>query len=504
MTTRRLLDLILFLAIFTMAVRLPADTDTWWHLRAGQYIVETRTIPTVDPFSHTRAGLAWIDHGWLAQIGWYGLFALGGWPGLSLGLAALVTLSFWLIWRVTPGNPFIRAFITLLGAMTSAVIWVARPQMVSFMLAALILFILEHYKRSAKSKDLDSIAPIIYALPLLIMLWANIHGGYAIAFMLIAAYLLGETMNHLTHHTDDPVMTWLQMKQLVIITALSFLLVAVNPHTWQMWLYPFRTVNISVLRDFIQEWRSPDFHQAMTWPFIGMVLLTLTVISQARRRVDWSDLALLGMWTTLSLFAGRNIGLYGLLTVPALARYTDAVIGRYLPPLSPPPIRGGMGGVALIQGNRKMGGKARLNIAIVALLVVAALLKIGVALSPQARETYLTETLPVKAAEFIQRTQPAGPMFNSYNWGGYLIFTLWPTYPVYVDGRTDLYDDVFLRRYFNTMKAGDGWQQALQDDNINLVFIEHDSILAKLLRLDPQWQSIYEDDIAIIFEKIRN
>jgi len=492
MTTRRLLDLILFLAIFTMAVRLPADTDTWWHLRAGQYIVETRTIPTVDPFSHTRAGLAWIDHGWLAQIGWYGLFALGGWPGLSLGLASLVTLSFWLVWQVTPGNPFIRAFITILGATTSAVIWVARPQMVSFMLAALILFILEHYKRR------PSLLPTSYSLflspfslPFIIMLWANIHGGYAIAFMLIATYLLGETMNHLTHHTDDPVMSWQQMKQLVMIAALSFLLVAVNPNTWQMWLYPFRTVNISVLRDFIQEWRSPDFHQAMTWPFIGMVLLTLTVISQARRRVDWSDLALFGMWTTLSLFAGRNMGLYGLLTVPALARYTDAAIGRYLP--------SGESGLV-----RRRPILARLNLAIVALLVVAALLKIGVALSPQARETYLTETLPVKAAEFIQRTQPAGPMFNSYNWGGYLIFTLWPTYPVYVDGRTDLYDDVFLRRYFNTMKAGDGWQQALQDDNINLVFIEHDSILAKLLRLDPQWQSIYEDDIAIIFEKIRN
>jgi hypothetical protein len=79
LTTPKLLTIIVFVAIFTMAVRVPADTDTWWHLRSGQYIIENVTILTADPFSHTQAEQPWIDHGWLAQIFWYGLYALGGW-----------------------------------------------------------------------------------------------------------------------------------------------------------------------------------------------------------------------------------------------------------------------------------------------------------------------------------------------------------------------------------------------------------------------------------------
>ncbi len=493
MTTPRLLTLILFIAIFTMAVRLPADTDTWWHLRAGQYIVENRIIPTTDPFSHTRAGEAWIDHGWLAQVFWYGLFAIGGWPGLSLGLAVLITVTFWLVWLVTPGNPFIRAFVTLAGAITSAVIWVARPQMVSFMLAGLILFLLEKYKRTASNPQ-NSKRFYLYPLPFILFLWGNIHGGYAIAFMLIAAYLVGETLNHLSEHTTDPILSWREMRLLIGVAIISFLAVAINPHGWQMWLYPFRTVGIGALRDFIQEWRSPDFHQPMTWPFVGMALLTLIAIGRAPRLADWSDLVLLGMWASWSLFAGRNIGLYGLLTVPALARYADAAMGHYLPM--------GEGSSAWKNSVSSRNRVSQImNGALLGLIVVAALLKIGVALSPQARDQYLYETLPNGAVKFIQTNRPTGPIFNSYNWGGYLIFTLWPNYPVYIDGRTDLYDDAFLRRYVNVMVANKGWQQILNDDNINLVLVETNSTLAKFLRLEPNWKEIYQDETAVVFSR---
>jgi hypothetical protein len=93
-------------------------------------------------------------------------------------------------------------------------------------------------------------------------------------------------------------------------------------------------------------------------------------------------------------------------------------------------------------------------------------------------------------------------MFNSYNWGGYLIFKLWPDYPVYIDGRTDLYDDAFIRRFVEVMVADDGWQNILVEDGVNLVFVEKNSTLAKFLRQDPGWQEIYADDMAAIFERV--
>jgi hypothetical protein len=101
--------------------------------------------------------------------------------------------------------------------------------------------------------------------------------------------------------------------------------------------------------------------------------------------------------------------------------------------------------------------------------------------------------------QFIQKNKPPGPIFNSYNWGGYLIYKLWPAYPVYIDGRTDLYDDSFIRRYLDVMVANEGWEQTLDEDGINLVLIESNSILAKFLEDRADWVEIYRDDLAVIY-----
>jgi hypothetical protein len=479
LTLPRLLTMIIFIAIFTMAVRLPADSDTWWHLRSGQYIVENQAIYAADPFSHTHQGQVWM-YPKLGQILWYGLFALGGWPAVSLGLAVLVTGAFGLIWLVTPGNQYIRAFAVILGVITSSLIWVARPQMISFLLAALVLLLLERHKRSGSRW--------IYGLPLITLLWASIHGGYAIALMLVAAYIVGESVNHLTKHTDDPVLSWSQIRNLMVIGIISFLAVALNPHGWEMWLYPFRTVGIGALRDYIQEWRSPNFHMSITWPFVMMFLLTVGAMGRAARRVDWTDLAMVGLWVAWSLFAVRNIGLYGLLTVPVLARYADATVGDYLP------------GKGASRINRRPA-LVRLNWVLLGLLTLAALLRVGLTLAPQTEAAIEQENSPAGAVQFIAQQRPAGPIFNSYNWGGYILFKLWPEYPVYIDGRTDLYEDEFIRRYWGVMNASQDWQQTLDEDNINLVLIENNSTLAKFLAREPVWTELYRDEMAVIFAR---
>ncbi|HLF66374.1 MAG TPA: hypothetical protein VI522_02030, partial [Gammaproteobacteria bacterium] len=145
--------------------------------------------------------------------------------------------------------------------------------------------------------------------------------------------------------------------------------------------------------------------------------------------------------------------------------------------------------------------KLILNWLLLGLIIIAALIKIALPLTPGANLKAEQGSMPYAAVKFIEENQPAGPMFNSYNWGGYFIFKLWPAYPVYIDGRTDLYDDAFIRRYLSIMVAADDWQQTLADDGINLIFIENDSILAKFLRLDSTWMQLYEDEKAVIFSR---
>ncbi|MBN1221452.1 MAG: hypothetical protein JXM69_21205 [Anaerolineae bacterium] len=488
-----LLVAVVFISIFTMAVRIPFSPDTWWHLRAGQYIIENRTIPTTDLFSHSMAGALWIDHGWLAQIFWYGFYALGGWAALALAVAALATLAFWLAWRQIQGNIFVAAFAMILGAVVSSVGWIARPQMLSFVLTAVTAYLLHRFKwRGGR---------LLPWLPLIMLLWANIHGGFAIGLMLMLAYLLGEALNNLTRHREDPVVSRVGLKHLLLVIALSLAVVVINPHTWRMWLYPFQTVEIGALRDFIQEWQSPDFHLPHAQPFILMLVLLLVALGRAGRRADWTDLALTALWTGWALFAGRNIAIFGLITTPILARYADVAWTRQWETWGYQRVP--FASLTTHSTARVSRLTSVVNWLLLGLIIMAAVVKISVPLLPQTSLKVEQESLPYQAVEFIKNRQPPGPMFNNYNWGGYLIFKLWPDYPVYIDGRTDLYDDAFIRRYIDVMTANEGWPQTLDEAGINLVLVETNGTLAKLLKLNSEWAEIYQDNMAIIFVRSR-
>ena len=93
-------------------------------------------------------------------------------------------------------------------------------------------------------------------------------------------------------------------------------------------------------------------------------------------------------------------------------------------------------------------------------------------------------------------------MFNSYNWGGYLLFRLWPDYPVFVDGRTDLYDDAFLRDYLHIYLADEGWNELLDAHQIRFIIVEPGCVLDKVIKLTPDdWHESYRDDMAVVFTR---
>ena len=493
LSTHSLLIAIVFCAIFTMAVRVPADSDTWWHLVSGRYIVENHTIPLTDPFSFTRQGALWIDHGWLAQVLLYAVFSAGGWAALSLLVAAIVTLAFYLVFLQSQGNEYLRAFGLILGAITSSVIWAARPQIVSFLLTATVAWLLYRFKHCH--------GRLLPWLPLVTLVWANVHGGYAIAFILLLCYVLGEAANQLTGHDAERRLSRQQWQQLALAGVLCLLTIGINPHTWRMWTYPFQTVGISVLRDFIQEWQSPNFHMVWQQPFILLLLLTLLALARSGQRADFTDLALLAAWTAWALFAGRNIAIFALVAVPIFVRYGSVALERQLDDW-----RRNAAAAAWMQraGQPMAGGRllTTLNWLLLGLILVAALLKISMPLAPAAVEKAARDTLPVDAVSYIQETHPDGPMFNNYNWGGYLLFRLWPDYPVFVDGRTDLYDDDFLRDYLHIYVADEGWEELLDAHEIQLILVEPGSVLAKIISLTPgDWHESYRDDMAVVFTR---
>jgi len=139
------------------------------------------------------------------------------------------------------------------------------------------------------------------------------------------------------------------------------------------------------------------------------------------------------------------------------------------------------------------------NWTLLILVVLACLVKVYAATTMWEHAPLLEESLPVNAAAFIRENKLPGPLFNSYNWGGYLIWRLYPQYPVFVDGRTDLYDDEFLRRYLRVALAKGDWQETLDRYRVNTILIERDSLLANLLEKTTGWVPVYADKMAVVF-----
>ena len=273
---------------------------------------------------------------------------------------------------------------------------------------------------------------------------------------------------------------WGRLRKVALVTLVAVFAVALNPYGVQMLAYPFRTVNIGVLQDFIQEWASPDFHERQTWPFIALLLGTLGVAALNRRRIDWTDLTLVSGTAAMALMSGRNMSVFAIAATPALTRHLDTWLDER--------------GWVLRPRRRVSTAQGWLNMALLVLIVLGALGKIAGALDPQVVRRAQEERFPVQLAAFLRETPPPGRMFNSYNWGGYLMFAA-PNVPVYVDGRTDLYDDAFLREYLNIVFVREGWAEALDAQGVDFVAIEAQSVLATMLRTMPErWDERQFDD----------
>ncbi|MFN8564462.1 MAG: hypothetical protein U0703_23230 [Anaerolineae bacterium] len=474
LTIERTMTIILFALIFALAARVPVDTDTWWHIRSGEYTLSHGMI-YADPFSFTMQGQPWVNHSWGSQIILYAAWQIGGALGLSVFTAALATAGMFFIYKMCEGSSYMRAFVLIIGAAAAAVFWSPRPQMLSFFLSAVVLYLLYLYRRKKADR--------LWLIPILMAVWGNLHAGFSIGFIFMGGVIVGESLGRLFNPKGE-YLSWRQIGKLIAIGLISAAALVINPYGLQMLLVPFQTVGIGALRNFIQEWNSPNFQGRETWGFVILLLGVLGAAGASKRRINWTDFVLVSGTAFMALLAGRNIAVFAVAATPVLTYHLDSILterGWLLQPIQ-----------------RITARMARLNLILVIVVLVGALLKVLLILEPISLDADMRAYLPVGAAEYLSQAQPLRPMFNSYNWGGYLMFAN-PDYPVFVDGRTDLYGDAFLTEYLQTAVGGDGWRETLDHYGINTVVIEKDSGLARRLRDEPGWSEAYDDAMASVF-----
>ncbi|HSA91665.1 MAG TPA: hypothetical protein VLE48_01530 [Terriglobales bacterium] len=480
LSTRRVFHWVVLVSLLGVTARPILVPDFWWHLRTGQWMVETRSIPHTDPFSYTAAGKAWVTHEWLSEVLIWELYRLAGWGGLILFFSLVIAAAWWLLDRRLEGQPFVAGFALLLGAFSTAPVWGVQPQMFTMLLASVFLGLLHSYARDGSGKRL-------LWMPPLMVLWVNLHGGFLAGPALVLVVAAGLALDELTDgHGWKPALR--RTLPLVAAAAACLAVIPLNPNGTRLYAYPFETLQSEAMAANLRDWLSPDFHKASMLPFAALIFATASAMAISRRRARLSDVTLLAVTGWLALRSGRHIPLFALAATPLLAGHAWDWIrqqswGRWLEQPETP----------------LTATKRLMNATVLAVVIAACGLYFAnvIASQPQAE----SEIFPRRAVQFLRREKPPTPMYHRYDWGGYLLWNLYPDYRSYIDGRADLYGDEFMMEYFRTYRGRPRWQETLERFEVKTAMVEPLSAIASLLRQDPNWTKVYEDDQAVVFVK---
>ncbi|MFZ0321860.1 MAG: hypothetical protein WAL56_22235 [Candidatus Sulfotelmatobacter sp.] len=503
--------LLSLLAYSALSVRLLGDAGIGWHIRTGEIILATHAVPHVDPFSSTMSGQPWFAWEWLydALVGW--LDKVVGLNGVVFLTAFVIALTFSWAFRLLlrRGTNFLVALILVLLAASAAMIhFLARPHVVSWLFTLICFQILdssEPQSPNAASRPKYS----LWLLPLLMLVWVNVHGGFLIAFALLGIYWLSALWQYLRLKEDRfedalaKIRAGKRARDLTLIGIASAAATLINPYGWNLHLHIYRYLSNRFLMDHIDEFRSPNFHGVAQKCFAVLLILTLAAFALKRRpsvRARPSDLLLILFAVYSGLYASRNIPVSALLIILVIGPRLSAALQQLAPKL----LNRQYDNPAPTFLDRMQAIESSLHSH---LWPLAALLLTGwitfhagrLASQPLMNAHFDAKRFPVAAVTGLQQRHIKDPIFVPDSWGGYLIYRLYPQTKVVIDDRHDLYGAPFLKSYLKTMHLEPGWQDFLNQHDVRCILVPRDSALATILLETPTWQSIYTDHVAAAF-----
>ncbi len=412
----------------------------------------------------------------------YRLYAVGGWAVLIVAFGAITSASFVFVFVRCRATPAIAAGATVLGAFASAPSWGVRPQMISYLLASIFLFLLDRIDRDNCNSKL------YWCFPLLTLLWVNLHAGYAIGIALLLASIVGYLLD--SSRGSEPWNTIARrVRALTLMLLCCLVVVPFNPYGVKMYSYPFATLNSNAMQSSIQEWASPDFHQAKYLATLVLILVIFTMLILSTKKLPRQQLLFLCAGTLAALLSVRHIPIFALIASPILSDLVQVWFDR----------RANLQANPKTKPSHAIGSRAFANGILVTVLALFAIVQI-VHLARIQTATERQE-FPFGASQFLSQHRLAQPIFNSYNWGGYLIWSNYPSYRVFIDGRADVYGDRLLQDFGDTYYLTKAWCKPLRDWNIQTVIVPPSAPLAAALGLDAAWNRVYADSNAVVYTR---
>jgi hypothetical protein len=483
LSARGLLIGAVFILLTWLVVRPVQDPDFWWHVTAGRWMLEHSSLPGKDLFTYTVPSQPWVDHEYLTEIGLYATQQAFGLVGVSLLFGAMTWLAIWLIDRRSQLEPqpyVIRALILALAAVAGSPFWGPRAQMITFLFVCVELYWLDRFLRGGDRQ--------IYLLPLLIVVWANLHGGFLVAFLFLAIALLARLAGAAMARSRELVRDASILAMVGAACAVGSLL---TPYTYRLLGSVAEPQASPLQQSLIVEWLSPDFHVLAFRPFEAMVLGLVAGFALGRPKLYEVVLALATL--ALALQSARHIPIFVAACTPILVRLYGELWRRWsaergwaLPSTSPSP---------------------RLAaVTVIALLGLAALVGVAAQRRLAEQEVLTQSTYPVAASDWLAAHPEVGTrMFNSYGWGGYLVYRFYPQPQrrVFVFGEATLMGDDQLKRYADVEGIRPDWQNQLEAAGVDYVVFGRSAPLTDALAVDPGWRKVYEDRVTAIYVRSR-
>ncbi|MBU0492519.1 MAG: hypothetical protein KKA73_19945 [Chloroflexi bacterium] len=471
--------------------------DFWWHVRVGQIVAGTGTVPATDLFSFTAAGQPYAYQNWLAGLLFYGTYRVGGLELVVLMQALAITLAYglilWLCWRIA-GHVRLAVLATLLAAVVGIGNWNVRPQTFSILLFAVFLVILTRYCRGERAG--------IALLPVLMVAWVNLHGAFMLGFALPVLVLAGETGKRLVRWQGSTCLSWRNLGLLTIVAVLLFLAMLVNPRGPLIYSYVGELQTNTAVQGLMAEWVPTDIRTPAGLAFLGVAGLVALLLVLRGRRTDPADLLIYGAFLWLGVSAVRNQLWLGLVAAPLVAGYGPAVW---------PAVKSWLDGLPgldrwLARPRKPAPARPWINAAFAFLLtlaIVASLpwVKVNLPL-PEAKRPVVSPETPLGAVAFIQQSGWTGHLFHFMDYGSYLIWAA-PDVPVFVDTRIELYPGTVWDDYLAITLACHDWEDRLSDWGIDMLMLDRagQPLLIGVAEASPNWERRYEDETTIIFAR---
>jgi len=507
---------ILSVLIFTaLSVRLLGDAGIGWHIRTGQQILATHSIPRVDSFSSIMKGRPWFAWEWLYDVlvGW--LERAAGLNGVVLFSAGIIAVVFaWtfrlLVQRGT--NVLVALLLVLLAASAAMIHFLARPHVVSWLLTLVWFSVLDSSEASClKGDSLERSERSLWLLPPLMLLWVNVHGGFLIGLVLLGIYLASAAWIWVRSREDrldqllDRLRAARRVRQLAVVGALGAAATFLNPYGWKLHAHIYQYLSNRFLMSHIEEFQSPNFHGVAEKCFAALLLIAFVALAAGGRELRLSEGLVLLFAVYSGLYAARNIPVSSLLLAlvigPPLSRAIDRVAGQGGAWARLRRLCGGVADFSARMANIESGLRGHLW-PIVAIAVTSLIAANGgrVGSKTLMNAHFGEKRFPVKAVDYLETDADKTPVLAPDYWGGYLIYRLHQRILVAVDDRHDLYGEQLLKFYLKSMRAEPGWDDFLREHEIRRVLVPKGSPLDNLLREKRDWKMPYADEGAVLFE----